>query len=697
MALERNFSYITNPKFGRRTGKDVLGGKTVRKLPDGLELFDDYWTDSENEQVSDSSTNNKENTGFNRNESLVNQGNSSCVGGDTPFTKSYRNSLSVNDSAAESMAKACKGVCFQTRRTLKFSDDQTPAQKVCSIRRQKTPRHTTVSCPAESSSGSTSLHRKSLYVLSENNPTASKDGSRVSRLGKSHLDGSLFSGGEDADDDFSPVSKSRASSGSKGGKKQKPSQKSGFSTGDLSERKDKANNEKKKAGRSMIPKYVAKKTVNKSVRRSPRFTSNVISLEEEPPDKLDDNTFVLSHSNYESDEVFSKHHSERNHSNRKNISCQSNTSKQHSRRKEESSVNFQQSQENSALNASKRNQKSVLNDTNNSVASQFSVDNADWETYSSDRDDNTSKNKSQKGNKDVSKQSKTPVNLNKKQNKSFLDTSEGKELNGSNRNSSSRKRKMNETEKMDNEKSVKKSKERKLLTLPPAQSPTPGVRRSRRTRVPPLEYWRNQRLKYDKELKTIGIEEGFESMTKKNVRKKKSSNTKSSKSANTLQMSKCSELSIHDKSFIDATTSNDLNKQVYSANDFMNGDLAMPELVSFYKSLEWVTPEGNQSSKDDPLQLAKSLILPNVITGFMKISSLQEKPLQYFPKHSAFFNVLYGKVAVTINDTTFILETGDTFHVPVGNPYSIKNIRRDNVKLYFIMLPIPEELEEYEV
>ncbi|XP_067143674.1 centromere protein C-like [Centruroides vittatus] len=694
MALERYFSYITNPKIGRRTGKDVLGGKTVRKLPDGLELFDDYWTDSENEQVSDSPTNNKENTGVNRNESLVSQGNSSCVGGNTPFTKSYRNNLSVNDSAAESMAKAHKGVCFQTRRMLKFSDDRTPTQKACSIRRQKTPGHATVnlSCPAESSSDSTC--RKSLYVLSESNPAASKDGSRVSRSGKSHLDGSLFSGGEDVDDDFSPMSKSHASGRSKGGEKRKPSQKNGFSTGDVSERKDKTNNEKKKAGRSMIPKYVAKKTVNKSVRRSPRFASNVISLEEEPPDKLDDNTFVLSGLNYESDEVFSKRHSERNHSNRKNISSQSNTSKQHSRRKKESSVNFEQSKENSALNASKRNQRSVLNDTNNSVAFQFSVDNADWETYSSDREGNTSKNKTQKGKKDVSRQSKTPVNSNKKQNKSFLDTNEGKELNGSNRNSSSRKRKMNETEKMDSEKSVKKCKERKLLTLPPAQSPTPGVRRSRRTRVPPLEYWRNQRLKYDKELKTIGIEEGFESMTRKTVRKKKLSN-KCSKSANTLQMSKCSELSIHDKSFIDATTSSDLNKQVYSANDFMNGDLDMPELVSFYKSLEWVTPEGNQSSKDDPLQLAKSLILPNVITGFLKISSLQEKPLQYFPKHSAFFNVLYGKVAVTINDTTFILETGDTFHVPVGNPYSIKNIRRDNVKLYFIMLPIPEELEEY--
>lgn len=313
--------------------------------------------------------------------------------------------------------------------------------------------------------------------------------------------------------------------------------------------------------------------------------------------------------------------------------------------------------------------------------------------YSSDKDDHA--------NDEIQKREKskllrkTPVNSKKKQNKSYHNISE-KELSSCKRNSKNRKRKIDddETEKTDSEKSIRKVS--KLLSLPPSRSPTPGLRRSRRTRVPPLEYWRNQRIKYDKELKTIGIEEGFEIMTRKKIERKKSSNLKGDKLKNKLESSNCSELSVHDKSYLNSNSLNDANK-IYSISDYINSDEILPDCVGFYRALEWITPEGGQPSKDDPIQFAKSLMFPNAITGFMKICSLQEKPLQYFPNHSALFIILYGKVSVMINDTTFLLETGDVFHVPVGNAYSIKNVRRDNVKLCFIMFPSDEVVEECEI
>lgn len=41
--------FLTNPNIGRRTGLDVKAGKNIRRDEDGMEVFDDYWTDPESE------------------------------------------------------------------------------------------------------------------------------------------------------------------------------------------------------------------------------------------------------------------------------------------------------------------------------------------------------------------------------------------------------------------------------------------------------------------------------------------------------------------------------------------------------------------------------------------------------------------------------------------------------------------------
>ncbi|XP_022256329.1 centromere protein C-like [Limulus polyphemus] len=49
MSKSNVMMFLTNPNIGRRTGLDIKAGKTIRRDEDGMEVFDDYWTDPESE------------------------------------------------------------------------------------------------------------------------------------------------------------------------------------------------------------------------------------------------------------------------------------------------------------------------------------------------------------------------------------------------------------------------------------------------------------------------------------------------------------------------------------------------------------------------------------------------------------------------------------------------------------------------
>ncbi|XP_076353417.1 uncharacterized protein LOC143248689 [Tachypleus tridentatus] len=49
MSKSNVMMFLTNPNIGRRTGLDIKAGKNIRRDEDGMEVFDDYWTDPESE------------------------------------------------------------------------------------------------------------------------------------------------------------------------------------------------------------------------------------------------------------------------------------------------------------------------------------------------------------------------------------------------------------------------------------------------------------------------------------------------------------------------------------------------------------------------------------------------------------------------------------------------------------------------
>ncbi|XP_060579461.1 centromere protein C-like [Ruditapes philippinarum] len=69
--------------------------------------------------------------------------------------------------------------------------------------------------------------------------------------------------------------------------------------------------------------------------------------------------------------------------------------------------------------------------------------------------------------------------------------------------------------------------------------------------------------------------------------------------------------------------------------------------------------------------------------GSLSIKPNAEKPEQLVTADFIVFFIDHGKVLVKIHNTTTLLESGDTFMVPIGNTYSISNLRNDTAKFFY--------------
>ncbi|XP_076346391.1 centromere protein C-like isoform X1 [Tachypleus tridentatus] len=106
-------------------------------------------------------------------------------------------------------------------------------------------------------------------------------------------------------------------------------------------------------------------------------------------------------------------------------------------------------------------------------------------------------------------------------------------------------------------------------------------------------------------------------------------------------------------------------------------------VVQNTKTLAWEGPSGSPVEGKDPLKLCKSIELPNYCMGILVIAPLKEKHFQYVLTCSLFFVVVYGKVELHVHKSSWIIETDDSFIVPLGNAYSLKNLSHEKTKLIF--------------
>ncbi|XP_027400433.1 centromere protein C isoform X5 [Bos indicus x Bos taurus] len=88
----------------------------------------------------------------------------------------------------------------------------------------------------------------------------------------------------------------------------------------------------------------------------------------------------------------------------------------------------------------------------------------------------------------------------------------------------------------------------------------------------------------------------------------------------------------------------------------------------------------------DELKVYKTLDTPFFSSGKLVLGPLQEKGKQHVGLDTLVFYVNLGYLLCTLHETPYIITTGDSFYVPSGNYYNIKNLLNEESVLLFTQI-----------
>lgn len=275
------------------------------------------------------------------------------------------------------------------------------------------------------------------------------------------------------------------------------------------------------------------------------------------------------------------------------------------------------------------------------------------------------------------------------------------------------------TTKRETKKSRASSVPKETITRPsPLLSPPPdGLRRSKRTRIAPLAFWRNERIVYTRasddddadttlanDIKKVPLQE-IEAVvhipeTNKQINNKKRQSLK-------LRTTTPRQKKIPPKQVIYDYES---DPEIGGSEWFKDKSLQLrvfegPNDDRVKRSIAWAPNEG---SFEDPPNTGE---IENfrVATLFGDDRDFTAGGLIEFPyggfkslRNSSdsvyIFHVVKGLIEVTLNEDTFVVTRGCSFHVPRANSFAFKNLGQDSSKLFFVQSKkvVADEDEEWE-
>ncbi|XP_077981906.1 uncharacterized protein LOC144436915 [Glandiceps talaboti] len=228
-----------------------------------------------------------------------------------------------------------------------------------------------------------------------------------------------------------------------------------------------------------------------------------------------------------------------------------------------------------------------------------------------------------------------------------------------------------------NASTVKKRKPRKAKIISPRIG-TPGLRRSKRTRVSNLKWWENERLVYKKR------ESGGFAICKIQTPVETEADRKRRRGYKKAKVvKKPANLSIHEEQ--GDSYEEDEGHMITIIDSFTNAEVEI-DCIRPESDLIFLGPSGKEATDDDSLAVSKAFTTDKFAMGYLVLRPLQEKPTQYVRSDTVAFKIDAGKIRVQIHQTKLVLQAGDFFYVPTGNSYSLKNLRKDEARLSFVQL-----------
>ncbi|XP_064606441.1 uncharacterized protein LOC135471240 [Liolophura sinensis] len=218
--------------------------------------------------------------------------------------------------------------------------------------------------------------------------------------------------------------------------------------------------------------------------------------------------------------------------------------------------------------------------------------------------------------------------------------------------------------------------------IQPAPAPE-GLRRSQRTRLKPLAWYQNERAVYDKRksggflIVDVAPPAVDPTQERTNKLKRKAQQAKRQQTMELKERRLSVHVSLPEKVKL-ASGGNIMVRNPATANtETLEG------CIGTQTSAQYWGPTGQQGQTTDPYVLCKYFQEKAFSAGELVIRPMEEKPTQTVSESTMIFSILEGKLAVTIHETTSILQKRDVFYIPPENTYSLKNLRKTSAKLFF--------------
>lgn len=219
-----------------------------------------------------------------------------------------------------------------------------------------------------------------------------------------------------------------------------------------------------------------------------------------------------------------------------------------------------------------------------------------------------------------------------------------------------------------------------LLERTMVQEDAPARRYPKRQRVQPLEFWRNQRIKYGRDstgtcFKVVGIDDGFPGYDSKQKKKRKKGATSTATRSNQSERRRpdIMNLSIHAAHFDSENMKN---------NKFAKKLQKDKHLVTSLKDVNF-----NPSSVSPDVEIALTHKVGNFSRGMLKLKPFATKTRQQTVVPTTIFSVLHGVVAFTVNENPpVVLKTGGSLELQNKTWYAIENLRNDESILTFAII-----------
>ncbi|AMD18916.1 HBR015Cp [Eremothecium sinecaudum] len=242
-------------------------------------------------------------------------------------------------------------------------------------------------------------------------------------------------------------------------------------------------------------------------------------------------------------------------------------------------------------------------------------------------------------------------------------------------------------------------------------------RRPRRVRVPPLEYWRNEKIVYKRtsqkpvleieKVITYDDEQDEEAHSKKRKPQPKTRTRPYTyiptgrprgrpRKAQGTSPSNAIDPNTEIKTKIDLgelSNSDWLKHGILQSIVNITTDKKSNELIAFAPGLAQTVQSKDTENEKFTLAVLFDKYREKFASGILTlpIDGVKDKNTSF----NAFitFYVIQGVVEVILSDSTFVCVEGSTFQVPAFNDYAFKNIGKNEAKMFFVQVIVPEDFD----